>query len=340
MLLTQRQYAEYAAFGDVSYNILSSLTATVGVRAYRDTADFNQFTNGLFYGGTPHTYVAPSTSDSGFTPRYVLEYKVTPDLLTYASAAKGFREGGNNFAVPLGPAPQGCSQDLANIRLTPAEAAAFQPDSLWSYELGVKSSFLDRSFTANAAGFIIEWDNIQQQISLPLCGYSFTGNTGKAQSAGFEFEFNGRLLPELTLGLGVGYVDAQITEKGVGSLQPVGSPVFQVPDLTITANAEYQRRLSPIWAAFGRIDYSYIGESFPANNGELHPVRRPAYEITNLRLGVRSDRYEFTAFVKNLTNEHANLGDAILLGAELNGQPRFLINQPLTAGVEARIRFQ
>jgi hypothetical protein len=115
--------------------------------------------------------------------------------------------------------------------------------------------------------------------------------------------------------------------------------VYQVPDLTITANAEYQRPLTPTWAAFGRIDYSYIGGSVSGNNGELHPVRRPAYEITNLRLGVRSDRYEFPAFVKNLTNDHANLGDAILLGAELNGQPRFLINQPRTIGVEAPIRF-
>lgn len=339
-LMTQRQYAEYAAFGDVSYNLLSNLTATVGVRAYRDTADFNQFTNGLLSGGAPHKYVAPSTSDSGFTPRYVLEYRVTSDLLTYASAAKGFREGGNNPALPLGPAPEGCSQDLANIGLTPAQAATFQPDSLWSYELGVKSSFLDRRFTANAAGFIIEWDNIQQVISLPLCGYEFTGNSGRAQSAGFEFEFNGHLLPELTLGLGVGYVDARISEKGVGSFQPVGSPVYQVPDLTITANAEYRRPLTPIWTAFGRIDYSYIGGSFSANNGELHPVRRPAYEITDLRLGLHSDRYDLDAFVKNLANEHANLGDAILLGAELPGQPRFLINQPRTAGVEARIRFQ
>ena len=339
-LLTQRQYAEYAAFGDASYSLLSNLTATVGVRAYRDTANFNQFTNGLLYGGLPHNYVAPSTSDSGFTPRYVLEYGVTPDLLTYASAAKGFREGGNNFEVPLGPAPEGCSQDLASIGLTPAQAAAFQPDSLWSYELGVKSSFLDRRVTANAAGFIIQWTDIQQQIQLPLCGYFLTGNSGRAQNTGFEFEFNGHLLPELTLGLGVGYVDARITEKGVGSFQPVGSPLYQVPDLTISANAEYRRRLTATWAAFGRIDYSYIGESFSANNGELHPVRRPSYEIADVRLGVRSDRYEFTGFVKNLTNEHANLGDAILLGAELPGQPRFLINQPLTAGVEARIRFQ
>jgi hypothetical protein len=57
-------------------------------------------------------------------------------------------------------------------------------------------------------------------------------------------------------------------------------------------------------------------------------------------VGARSDRYECTAFVKNLTNEHANLGDAILIGAELPGQPRILINQPPTVGVEERVRFQ
>jgi iron complex outermembrane recepter protein len=339
-LINQRQYSEYAAFGDLSYNLLGNLTATVGVRAYRDTATFSQSTNGLFYGGASHSYVAPSTSDSGFTPRYVLEYKVTPELMTYASAAKGFREGGNNTAVPLGSPPEGCSQDLANLDLTPAQIVAFKPDSLWSYELGVKSSFLDRRFTVNADAFLIEWTDIQQQVALPLCGYFFTGNSGKAQSNGFEFEFNGRLLPGLTLGIGVGYVDARITEQGIGSAQPVGSAVYQVPDLTLTGNVEYQWPLTANWAGFARIDSSYIGPSFSANNSELHPLRRPGYSLTDLRLGVRRDRYEVDAFVTNLTDEHANLADAVLIGAELPGQPRLLINQPRTVGIEARIGFE
>ena len=338
-LLTQRQYSESAAYGDVSYNILSHLTATVGLRAYRDAAAFNQFSNGLFYGGTPHTYVAPGSTDSGVTPRYVLEYRVTPDFLTYASAAKGFREGGDNAALPLGPPPMGCSQDLANIGLTPAEVTAFRPDNLWDYEMGFKSSFLDRRFTVNATGFIIEWDNLQQLIELPLCGYSFTGNSGKAQSAGFEFEFNGKPIPELTLGLGVGYNDARITKQGL-TPQPVGSPVYQVPDLTLNGNAEYDRRLSGSWSGFARIDYSHVGESFSANNSQLNPLRRPAYNITDIRAGARSDRYELAAFVKNLTNEHANLSDTVLIGAQLPGQPRILINQPRTIGIEARIKFE
>jgi outer membrane receptor protein involved in Fe transport len=338
-LLTQRQYSEYAVYGDISYNILSNLTATVGLRAYRDTAAFNQFTNGLFYGGAPRTRVAPTTSDSGAIPRYVLEYRVTPDILTYASAAKGFREGGDNVALPLGPPPMGCSQDLASVGLTPAEVTAFRPDDLWDYEMGFKSSLLDRRFTVNATGFIIEWDNLQQLIQLPLCGYSFTSNSGKAQSAGFEFEFDGRPMPDLTLGLGVGYDDARITQRG-RTPQPVGSPVYQVPGLTITGNAEYDRRFSGNWSGFARIDYSHVGESFSANNSQVNPLRRSAYTITDIRVGARSDRYELAAFVKNLTDEHANLSDTVLIGAELPGQPRILINPPRTVGIEARIRFE
>jgi outer membrane receptor protein involved in Fe transport len=269
----------------------------------------------------------------------VLEYRAAPDVLTYASAAKGFREGGNNPALPQGPPPQGCNQDLANIGRTPSQVIGFQPDTLWSYELGAKSSFLDRRFTANAAAFLIEWSDIQQQVALPLCGYFITGNSGKAQSTGFELEFNGRLLPGLTLGIGLGYVDAHIVEKGVGSAQAVGSPVYQVPNLTLSGNLEYQWPLRANWAPFGRIDYSYIGESFSANNGAVHPLRRPSYEIADLRLGVRHDRFEIAAFVTNLTNEHASLADAVLIGAQLPGQPRVLINQPRTVGIDVRIRF-
>jgi outer membrane receptor protein involved in Fe transport len=217
--------------------------------------------------------------------------------------------------------------------------AAFKSDNLWSYELGFKSSFLDRRFTLNGAGFLIDWSNIQQQISLPLCGYGVTGNSGAARSTGFELELNGRPIPELTLGLGIGYTDAHITEQGAGSPQPVGSPVYQVPELTISSNVEYERHLTAEWSGFARLDYSHIGGSYSANNTQLNPLYRPAYDLGDLRFGGRTERYELSAFVKNLTNEHANLADAIMIGAQIPGQPHFVINQPLTAGVEARVRF-
>jgi iron complex outermembrane recepter protein len=247
LLLTfidSREAKEYALFGDVSYEMLPNLKATVGVRWFRDTATFHQLTNGLFFGGVPTVYDAPESSESGFTPKYLLEYKVVPDVLLYAGAAKGFREGGNNIALPPGPAPAGCDTDLANLGVTAASVSSFKSDNLWNYEAGFKSSFADRRFILNGAAFSIDWDNIQQAVHLPLCGYGYTGNAGRARSTGFELEFSGRLLPELTLGLGVGYTDAHITEQGPGTPQKAGSPVYQVPDLTIASNLQYERPTS------------------------------------------------------------------------------------------------
>jgi outer membrane receptor protein involved in Fe transport len=68
--------------------------------------------------------------------------------------------------------------------------------------------------------------------------------------------------------------------------------------------------------------------------------RRAGYDIVDLRGGVRAARYEFAAFVKNLTDVHANLADAILIGATVPGQPRILTNQPRTFGAEVRFRFE
>jgi outer membrane receptor protein involved in Fe transport len=337
--IDSRKATEEAVYGDASYDILPNLKATAGLRWYRDIATFHQFTNGAFYFFNPTTYLAPSTTESGVTPRYLLEYKVTPDLLVYASGAKGFREGGNNIALPAGPPPIGCDQDLANAGLTASQVTTFKSDDLWSYEVGFKSSFDERRFTLNGAGFLIDWSNIQQQISLPMCGYGITGNSGAARSTGFELEFSGRPIPELTLGLGVGYTNAHITQQGAGSPQTVGSPVYNVPEITLASNVEYERHLTGSWTGFTRLDYSHVSGSYSVNT-QATPLYRPAYNIGDVRLGGRNESYEVALFVKNLTNEHANLADAVMIGAEIPGQPHFVVNRPLTAGVEARVRFK
>lgn len=344
--IDQRRTGEYAVFGNVNYDITSKLKATAGVRWYRDTATFWQFTNGLFYEGAS-TYSVPSLNETGYTPKYELEYKVTPNVLAYASAAKGFRPGGDNIELPPGPAPFGCDTDLHNLGVTATGIETYHDDSLWDYEGGLKTSFDDRRYIFNATGYVIEWDNIQQLVALPLCGYGYTGNSGRAQSTGAEVEFSARPLPELTTGLSFGYENARITQRGFSSPQPVGAPVYNVPGITIASNIQYEHPVSTDWSAFGRVDYSHIGESWSGNNavanpvtGIAEPLRRPAYNLTDLRGGLTNDRWEIAAYVKNLTNEHANLADAIMIGAMLPGQPRFVINQPRTIGLDVRLRFQ
>src|SRR5260370_19321677 len=310
------------------------------MRWFRDTATFHQVTDGFFFGGAQSIYDAPTSSESGFTPKYLLEYKVLQDGLLYVGAAKAFREGGNNIALPPGPPPAGCDADLANLGVTAAGIAAFKSGNLWNYEAGFKSSLADRRFTLNGAAFSIDWDKIQQAVHLPLCGYGYTGNAGRARSTGFELEFSGRLLPELTLGLGIGYEDAHITEQGPGTPPQAGSPVYQVPDLTIASNLHYERRFTAGWGAFARVDYAHIGSSYSANNDVQSPRYPSRYSLPDLRIGGPNKPYQAAPFVTNLPNQHANLGDAILIGSEEPGHPRFVISTPRTAGIEARMRFQ
>ena len=336
--IDSRTAKEKALFGDLSYDILTNLKATVGVRWFEDDATFNQYTNGLFYGNVGSTYVAPPTSESGFTPKYLLEYRATPDVLVYGSAAKGFREGGENIALPPGPGPTGCDTDLKNLNINPADTSTYKSDSLWNYEAGFKSSFADHRFTLNGAAFWIEWDKIQQLVALPICGYGITANAGHARSQGVELEFNGRLTPELTLGAALGYQNARITEQG-DTPQPAGSPVYQVPKLNYAANLEYARPVTAEWSGFARASYAYVGHSYSGNN--YPPLEyRASYNLADLRIGSRRSHLELTAFVKNLTDKRANLGDAILIGAEVPGMPRFVVNQPRTIGLEGRYRFQ
>jgi outer membrane receptor protein involved in Fe transport len=78
---------------------------------------------------------------------------------------------------------------LADLGYSSAPAS-YNSDTVWSYELGAKNSFLNRRVRMSSSIFLIEWSNIQQSVYLPSCGNSFVANVGKAQSRGFDVAFD------------------------------------------------------------------------------------------------------------------------------------------------------
>jgi outer membrane receptor protein involved in Fe transport len=189
----------------------------------------------------------------------------------------------------------------------------------------------------NAAGFLIKWKNIQQQVLLP-CGFQFISNAGAAESKGGEIELRARATEHLEASLGLGYQDAKITEKGA-SPQPVDSPVFQVPNLTANASMSYNSPINESWNALGVLDFSYVGNSFSGNNSPSLPRERPGYGLLDARVALTHGSIELALVGKNLTNEVANLGDNRSIAAEVPGRPRLFVNQPRTIGVEVRTSF-
>ena len=333
---------EPAVFGEISYQIMDALKVTVGLRWYQVKTTSHGFEEGLAVGGGP-PLVSPEATDkeSGVNPKVEIDYHLTPDQMIYALASKGFRPGGVVPIVPPGTAgtPNDCVAALAQVNpnLSLGDTRRFKSDSLWNYELGAKTAWLDRRVTVNAAIFDIRWKDIQQQVLLP-CGFQFNANAGAAESKGAELELRARATQHLEASLGLGYQDAKITEKGE-SPQPVGSPVFQVPDWTSTGSLSYSTAITSQWNLVSSLDYSYIGRSYSGNNSPSDPRKRPAYRLLDGRLAFTTGSLEVALVGKNLTNELANLGDNRSIAAEVPGRPRLFINQPRTVGIEMRTSF-
>src|SRR5262249_40656482 len=126
------------------------------------------------------------TDDGSVTGRASLAYKVTPDVLTYATYSPGYKAGGLN---------------LSNINTLGALAvsAVVGPETIDAYELGLKSAWFDKRLTANFALFWTVDDNYQTtQVNL-LNNVSSLTNAGKARSRGVEADLQAQPIDGLNL---------------------------------------------------------------------------------------------------------------------------------------------
>lgn len=327
---------EPALFGDVSYKFNPAWKASAGLRLYKiDTTAGGSQEGAGTGGGAPLVDPTQTVTAKGVIPKGELDYQFSRDGMLYALITKGFRPGGLVPAVPAAT----CDQYLPP-GTDAGKARHYNADSLWNYELGAKTGWLDNALTLNGSAFYIKWDNIQQWVPLP-CGFQYRANAGSAVSKGFELELHSRPIADLDLSAGVGYNDAHITATG-NSPQRVGDRVPQVPDWTANVSAAYTVPLSAERSIVNTIDFGYVGSSISANNvsaNPYYPRERPAYHIVDGRVAYLWSNLEVALVGKNLANTHANLGDNRSIVAEVTGRPRIVTNQPRTFGVEFRSRF-
>jgi len=336
---------EPAVFGEVSYEFAQNWKATAGIRWSQVKTTAGGYQEGAvtesvddYYAGIGQLVDAPvTTKESSTTPKVQLDYHINPDVMVYTTAAKGFRPGG---LVPSVPAAL-CATQLPT-GVTVDQTRRFNSDSLWNYELGIKSAWFDHRLTLDAAAFYVDWKNIQQLILLG-CGFQYRANAGAATSKGGEIELNARPIQPLQISAGIGYQNAKISASGADSPQRAGDPVFEVPDITANASLTWTQ---PVWGndrLVPGIDYAYVGRSFSANNlsglNGFSTRERPGYDVLNARVALEHNDWELALVGKNLTNQHANLADSRSIGAETAGRPRLVTNQPQTIGLEFRAHF-
>src|SRR6202040_67409 len=117
----------------------------------------------------------------------------------------------------------------------------YGPDQLWSYELGTKNLLFDKTLSVNADVYYIKWKDIQQTITIPICGGAFNANVGDATAIGAEMEvrYKPPVVSGLTLGANLGGEHAYITSTSNLSTVRPGQNVLYTPNYTASVLANY-----------------------------------------------------------------------------------------------------
>ena len=318
---------QFAAFGEATYALTPTFKVTAGLRYFHYDFNFLQDYSGL--ATAPPLSATGSTSASGNTPKLGVTYIPDDNLTVFASATKGFRPGGANLPIP----PSFCGESLQSLN-----AETYQPDSVWSYELGEKARLLNGALAVRASLFYIDWKNVQQNVPL-ACGYDLTENAGAAVSKGGELEIDLRLGTAFTVHGGVGYTDAMITESTPGSALAVGARLPNVPEWTANGSVEYNTPLSDRWDFNARADAEYIGSEFDPNAAPYPLSNRGGYSLVNMRFGARGRAFSAYVFADNLLNKVAFVGFDHSEAQNTAEYARVIPTVPRTVGIDFQYRY-
>ncbi len=325
---TDKDETQKALFGEVTYSITDAFQATAGVRWFDAKQSFYGENRGLLF-GTPIDTANPGirtgrASEEVVNLKFLLSYDLSDDLLVFAQAAEGFRQGGPLAALP---------DDSVTGEPAPTQ---FNSDSLWNYEIGVKSAWLEKRLVFNASIFYIDWSNIQTLVRRQD-GLSFTGNGGKATSKGIEIEAMARMTSDFNVNFSATYTRSELAEDAplIGGRK--GDQVPGVPKFSMNVGVEYSRPLSDDMDGFARADVSYIGST--VNAFELSASRptfeQDSYILVNLRGGINIDDWSVAVFVNNLFDTDPALYVETLLPGVI--QKNTL--RPRTVGLSLQTRF-
>jgi iron complex outermembrane receptor protein len=331
--ITQR-----ALFGEASYKFTEALKGTLGLRYYRYASTEETINSGLasLAGGPGTVLEFGSANNKGLNPKVNLAYTVSDDVLLYTTAAKGFRPGGPNSPVPLS-GPVQCLTGPGNLQSLGLASAPnqYNPDNVWSYEIGEKARALGNRFQINSALYYESWTDVQQLVD-PSCGFGFTSNAGSASIYGSEIEIAANLSSawSVTQNLGLTHATFDHTVQATNTVK--GQKLLDVPDVTANTAVIFSMPVSDTYNFTARGTYSYVG---PMQDITYERNNLAGYSLVSTRAGVSSDRFSATLFVNNLANKFAILTNNTAQTVNIPSVNRWVVTQPRTIGIDLQVRY-
>jgi iron complex outermembrane receptor protein len=347
-------FQQLAVFGEATFQLSDKFSVTGGLRYYDFEEDRDLFFAGFF--SDPSVNGPGSTSSDGYSPRVILEYEANDNVMFTLQGARGFRLGGIN--------------DPLNLSLcTPEDEAIFGGREGWedevvtNFELGTKTQSSDGRILFNAAVFYSDIEDLQANADAGSCSSRIVFNA-QAEAIGGEVELFARPNDNWDFGVSATYVQAEITETQrdangnvIAGLEE-GNRLPTAPELQAAASVTYTMPVMSTRDFYTTFTVQHVGSSFTqiadqVAGFETFTLRQfggpltqptftfdpelPSYEIGNLRLGIRDERWEVAAFVNNVWDERAFLSVDRERGR--GARVGYLTNRPTTYGLSLRVDF-
>jgi len=354
-------HTQYALFGEATYSLTDRFDLTGGLRYYNFKEDRKQVFDGIFADASGPT--AGKITANGIAPRAIAAFKLSDANRLYASISKGFRLGGINDQLNV---PLCTAQDLINYGGHPT----WDDETLWNYEVGSKSQFMEGRGSLNVAAFRSEIKDLQAILTAGSCSSRIVLSVPKARSTGGELEL--ALAPSEKFDFAISGSHAKSSLRSSITVPDAnGNPVIlagiksgnrlpSVPENQLAAAATYHWQASGNWAGYVTGAYQHVGSRFTqvgdqaAGFGTV-PLKYtsmggpftqstftfdpllPAYDLLNVRFGVLKNKWDIALFVNNVTDERAFLALDQERGS--NARVGFLTNQPRTFGISTRVNY-
>ncbi|MEO6114181.1 MAG: TonB-dependent receptor [Sphingomicrobium sp.] len=284
----------YAGYAQGTYRITDRLSATLGARYSHERKSIDGKAFRLDANLQPTNMVVVTGTNRGawnsLTYRAGLEYQATPDLMAYGSIARGFKSGGFNVRTSL---------NLPNLGFT-----SFKPETALTYEVGLRSQWLDRRLRFNATLFHSAYASIQLRQQTIVAGLVTTliENAAKARIRGAEVELTAVPIEGLTLSAAYGQLSPRYLDVGRVPGLTLASRFQRTPSHSISASVHYEVPLrSGTLELHG--DYSYRSKEQFQITAALND--QEGYGLLGARLTFRTkdDCWSMAIFGTNLADQ-------------------------------------
>ncbi len=255
----------YAAFSNITYPLLDTIRLVAGLRFEVQDKEMKN-----------HNATGQKIDDSwkSITPKIALEYVFSPAAMGFVSVAKGYRSGGFNMFAQN------------------PDYYSYDEENLWSYEAGIKGSFLDSRLFLNGALFYLDITDMQvNEAVTPLEVY--LSNAAEASGFGAELEMTAHMTHGLSLLASFGYTDLTFDTFADALGDYKGNQNPYAPRYTFNVGAQYRHPCG----FFARSDFIGYGKMYL---NKTNDCARDAFQVLNAKIGYETDRFDVYLYGKNI----------------------------------------